>query len=166
MVKHPRGFEADQVVATAESYLGKTGYSLLDGNCEHFAALCASGTSKSHQIEMAQATLTAATSMATKAVWSLTGRIGAKLFAKGVTRVHPALLLADGVEMVALAVTCRQGMTAERSQAVAKLSSSLAAAGIGGLVGGPAGVAVSLAVHSSSGLFADGLCKAVRRALA
>ena len=165
VVTHPRGFAAEQVAERAESYLGKTGYSLLDGNCEHFAALCASGASKSQQIEMAEATVTAVTSMATKAVWSLAGRIGTKLTIKGVTRVHPALLLADGVEMAALAISCRSGMTAERSRSVAKLSSSLAAAGIGGLVGGPAGVAVSLAAHSSSSLVAERLCKAVRRVL-
>ena len=165
VVTHPRGRTADEVVQTAESYLGKTGYSLLEGNCEHFAALCASGASKSHQIEMAEATLSAAASMATKAVWALTGRVGAKLLVKGVSRVHPALLIADGVEMATLAVTCRQGMTAERSRALAKWSSNLAAAGIGGLVGGPAGVAISLAAHSSSGMIAQRLCKVVRRAL-
>ncbi len=164
-VRHERGLDAEQVALQAESYVGKTGYSLLDGNCEHFAALCASGASRSQQIEMAEATVSAMTSMATKAFWAVSGRIGTSLLVRGITKIHPAMLIADGVEVAALAIGCRRGLTADKSRKVARISGSLAAVGIGGVLGGPAGVAISLAAHSSSTALADQLCKSVRRVL-
>jgi len=165
VIRHEKGLDAEEVARQAESYLGKTGYSLLDGNCEHFAALCASGASRSQQIEMAEATVSAMTSMATKAVWAVSSRIGASLLMRGVTKIHPAMLIADGVEVAALAIGCRRGLTADKSRQVARISGSLAAVGIGGVLGGPAGIAISLAAHSSSTALAERLCKSVRRVL-
>jgi len=165
VVRHEKGLDLEQVARQAESYIGKTGYSLLEGNCEHFAALCATGASRSQQIEMAEATVSAMASMATKAVWAVSSRIGASLLIRGATKIHPAMLIADGVEVAALAIGCQRGLTAEKSRQVARISGSLAAVGIGGVLGGPAGVAISLAAHSSSTALAERLCKSVRRVL-
>ena len=166
IVRHVDGRTAEHVAMTAESCLGRSGYSLLDGNCEHFARYCATGEAVSHQIEMGQATLSALASMTTKAVWTLSSKYGSRLAIKGATKLHPAALLADGVEMVALAIGCRRGLSADRAQRVARIGGSLTALGIGAVVGGPAGAAVCLATHSSSTALAAHVCKTVRRALA
>ncbi len=163
--RHADGLPLEQVALRAEASLGRTGYSLLGGNCEHFASLCAIGKSHSHQIEMAQATVSAVASMATKAFWAVSSRVGSRLVARGITKLHPAMFLADGVEVAALAVSCQQGLDADRAKRLARLSGSVVAAGIGGVVAGPAGAAVCLATHSSSTAIADQFCKALRRAL-
>lgn len=164
-VRHADGKSAEEVALAAEAMVGTRGYNLLEGNCEHFARLCACGRSESHQIEMGQATLSAVASMTTKAVWSLTGRVSASFLVRGAAKVHPASLLADGVEIATLAVGCRRGMSAERARRVARWSGSVAAMGIGAVVGGPAGAALSLAAHSSSTAIADNLCHMARRLL-
>ncbi|MEZ6136423.1 MAG: lecithin retinol acyltransferase family protein [Pirellulaceae bacterium] len=160
--RHLTPRSADDTVAAAESHLGRTGYCLLDGNCEHFATLCATGSSRSHQVEMAEATLSAVASMATKSVWAVSSRVGSRALLKGAARVHPAMLLADGAEVAALAVGCRQGFDVERSRRIARISGNVVAFGVGGLVGGPAGAAFCLATHSSSTAIADQLCKSIR----
>lgn len=161
--RHAAGLPLDEVAERAERYLGKTGYSLLDGNCEHFASFCATGVSHSHQITMAEATVSAMTSAATKAFWAISSRVGSRVLMRSATKMHPAMFLADGVEVAALAVGCQSGLSAERSKRVARLSGNVVAAGIGGLVAGPAGAAVCLATHTSSAAVADQFCKAVRK---
>jgi hypothetical protein len=163
--RHAAGLAPELVAQNAESHLGKTGYSLLDGNCEHFAALCATGASHSHQIAMAEATVSAFASMATKAVWAISSRLGHRVLIRGAVKIHPAMLLADGMEVAALAVGCKQGFDVKRSKQVARFSGNVVAAGIGGLLAGPAGAALSLAAHASSNAIADQFCKAVRKAL-
>lgn len=163
VVEHMDAREPELIAKAAEMAIGQTGYSLLDGNCEHFATLCATGRSESHQIEMGEATVSAITSMATKALWSVSSKVGGRIAMKGAVRVHPATLLADGVEIATLAAGCRSGLSAKRSRRLAKVSGTVAAAGIGGIVGGPAGAAVCVAAHTSSGAVADQLCKTVRK---
>ncbi len=165
LVCHAEGHAAEQVAQAAESQVGTCGYSLLDGNCEHFARQCACGRAESHQIDLGQATLSALASMSTKAFWSATGRITCRVAVRGVTKVHPASMLADGVEVAALAIGCQQGMSSQRARRVARLSGSVAAIGIGAVVGGPVGAALSLAAHSSSTAIADRLCQAIRHRL-
>lgn len=165
VVEHADARDPEEIAEAAEASLGRTGYSLLDGNCEHFATQCATGRSESHQVEMSEATLSAITSMATKALWSVSSKIGGRLVLRSATRVHPAAMLADGVEIATLAVGCRSGLSAQRSRRLAKMSGAVAAAGIGGIVGGPAGAAVCVAAHTSSGAVADTVCKNVRRLL-
>ena len=166
VIPHADGREASEVVATAESMLGKTGYSLLEGNCEHFAMLCATGRYESHQIEMSEATVAAVASLATKAVWSLSSKVAGRIAIRSATRVHPAAMLADGVELAALTIGCHHGMSAEKSRRFAKLSGTVAAAGIGGVLGGPGGAAICVAAHSSSSAIGEQICKTVRMFLA
>lgn len=166
VIRHTDRRDPNEVVAAAESMLGKTGYSLLDGNCEHFATLCATGRHESHQIEMSEATVAAVTSMATKAVWSLSSRVAGRFALRSAMRVHPAAMLADGVEVAALTIGCRTGMSAEKSRRLAKISGTVAAAGIGGVLGGPGGAAICVAAHSSSSAIGDRICKTVRMYLA
>lgn len=165
VVRHDDQLPGDEVAGNAESYLGKTGYSLFENNCEHFATRCATGRSESHQIEMGEATVSAMASMATKAFWTVSSKVGSKVAMKSAVRVHPATMLADGVEIATLAIGCRSGLTARRSRRLAKFSGAVAAAGVGGLVGGPAGAAICVAAHTSSGAVADQLCKSVRQLL-
>lgn len=162
VVEHADAREPEDVAVQAENWLGKTGYNLLHGNCEHFATFCATGRCESHQIEMSEATVSAMASLATKAFWLTTGKIGGRLALRGATKVHPAAMLADGVEMVTLAVGCGRGLSANDSRRLAKVSGTLAAAGIGVIFGGPAGAAVCVAAHSGSGVVADRICKSVR----
>ena len=164
-VVHPKCLPAEEVVGVAESMLGRTGYSLLDGNCEHFATLCATGVSKSQQIELGEATVSAFASMAAKAVGTVSSRVGGRLALKSATKVHPAALLADGVEVAALAISCHRGIDATKAKKIARVSGTVAAAGIGGIVGGPVGAATCLAIHSTSGAIAENLCKGVRKLL-
>lgn len=163
VVEHSVEREPEEVAQTAQSMLGRAGYSLLDGNCEHFATLCATGLKGSQQVDFGVATVTALTSMATKAAWSISSKAAARIALKGATKLHPAAMLADGVEVFALTVGHRQGLSVQRTQRIARLSGNVAAAGIGGLVGGPAGAAVCLAAHSSSNAIADSVCKTVRK---
>ncbi len=161
-VVHVKVRTADEVVAAAQAQVGRCGYSLLDGNCEHFARLCACGRAESLQIEMGQATVSAVASMTTKAFWAVSARVSSSLAMRGVMKVHPASLLADGVEIATLAIGCRQGMSPTGARRLARLSGSVAAVGIGAVVGGPAGAALSLAAHSSSTAIADSVCQAIR----
>lgn len=164
-VVHEDATGPDQVAQSAESRLGQTGYHLLDGNCEHFATMCATGRSESQQIEMGEATLASATSMATKAFWHLSSKLGGRMAIRSAVKVHPAALLADGVEMATLAVGCRSGLSAKRTRRLARLTGTATAAGIGAIVAGPAGVAVGIAAHTSSSAIADSICERVRSML-
>lgn len=165
VVVHSQGRDADAVVEAAQSLLGTRGYNLLEGNCEHFARLCACGRAESHQIELGQATLSALASMTTKAVWAVSSRVSAGWVVRGAMRVHPASMMADGVELAALAIGCRRGMNSDSARRVARLSGRVAAVGVGAALGGPAGAALSLAAHSSSTAIADSLCQFLRRSL-
>ena len=164
-VAHSDALDPEQVVINAEHHLGQTGYHLFESNCEHFATLCATGRWESRQIEMSQAAVTALTSMGTKTLWALSSKLGSRVALRSAIKVHPAAILADGVEIATLAASCRGGASAETAQRYAKWSGTLAAAGIGGVIGGPAGAAVGLAAHSSSTAIADRLCRTVRRLL-
>lgn len=164
-VNHRCERSGEEICIEAEKRLGQCGYSLLEGNCEHFARLCACGRAESHQIELGQATVSALASMSTKAFWSITGRISGGLAVRGAVKLHPAALIADGVEIATLAVGCQQGMDSERAKRYARFGSSVAAVGIGAVFGGPAGAALSLAAHRSSTAIADQFCKVVRHAL-
>lgn len=163
--EHADARSPDTSAEAAEAALGQTGYSLLEGNCEHFATLCATGRWESQQIEMSEATVAALASMATKAAWSMSARFGAKTLLRSASKVHPAAMLADGVELATLMAGCRSGLSAEKSRQVARLSGTVAAAGIGTLFGGPAGAALFVAAHTSSGALADQMCKGFRRLL-
>ncbi len=156
---------SEEICTAAEKRVGQCGYSLLEGNCEHFARLCACGRSESHQIEMGQATVSALASMSTKAFWSMSSRLSSRLAVRGAIKLHPAALIADGVEIATLAVGCQQGMDSEKAKRYARFSGSIAAVSVGAVVGGPAGAALSLAAHQSSTAIAEQLCKAVRRVL-
>ena len=161
--RHEAARSADEVVQAARSMIGKSGYSLLEGNCEHFAVYCATGQWVSQQIEMGQATVASLTSAATKVVWSLSARTVTQTVVRTATKVHPAAILADGVEVLALMVSSRRGMKFEQAQRVARISGRLAAAGVGVVVAGPVGCATALAVHEGSRAVADRLCRNVRQ---
>lgn len=156
---------ADQVADRAQAMLGQTGYSLLGGNCEHFASYCANGRLVSRQIDMASAAMVSATSAATKVVWSVAARTGLRTVVRGAVRIHPSSLLADGVEALMLAAGCNRGLTAERSKKLARVSGNLTAVGVGAVVGGPMGAVAALAVHRSSTAFADGICQTLHQLL-
>ncbi|MEM8736006.1 MAG: lecithin retinol acyltransferase family protein, partial [Planctomycetota bacterium] len=161
--EHVDARDAELICQEAEARLGESGYHLLENNCEHFATDCATGRHESHQIEMGEATLSAITSMGTKAFWAISSRYGGRLLAKGMTRVHPASLLADGVEIATLAATCRSGMGSQNSRRIAKFSGTATAAGIGTVLGGPGGAAACIALHVGSGAVAERVCTTVRR---
>lgn len=44
---------AEEVIATALSFLGKTGYDMFLNNCEHFATFCKTGNARSGQVRRA-----------------------------------------------------------------------------------------------------------------
>lgn len=165
VVRHADGLPSDQVVSRALAMVGQTGYSLLGGNCEHFASSCATGQSVSRQIDMASAAVVTATSAATKVVWSIAARTGLRAVVRGAVKVHPAGLLADGVEALMLAAGCHRGLTADRSKRLARVSGNLTAVGVGAVLGGPVGAAAALAVHQSSTAVADGICQTLHRLL-
>jgi len=165
VIRHEKSQAVEAIVAKASSMLGQTGYSLLDGNCEHFATLCATGQAGSRQVEMGQATVAALASATTKAVWWTTGRMGARMAMKSVVKLHPAAMAADGIEILALAVGCRKGLSSHQAKQVARVSGNLTALGVGALVGGPIGAGVFLATHTSSTAIADNLCQVFRRIL-
>ena len=81
----------------------------------------------------------------------------------GMGRDHTLFALADGVELATLMASCRYGVGAAQSKQLAKVSGRVAAAGIGGLLGGPAGAALGLATHASSGVVADRICTEIKR---
>ncbi|MFO0940309.1 MAG: lecithin retinol acyltransferase family protein [Pirellulales bacterium] len=162
---HHKQLSADEVVAAAEKRLGQCGYSLLEGNCEHFATACATGEWVSHQIEMSHGALSCVGSAATKAICSFGSKFGLSAVIRGATKTHPAILIADGVELVALTVGCKSGLPASSAKQVARVSGTLTAFGIGAIVAGPAGAVASMAAHEGSRKVADKLCQAARRIL-
>ena len=146
------------MAAAAESQVGLVGYHLLSGNCEHFATLCATGRSASQQVDMGVAAASSVASAATKTCWALTARWGGRAVIRGASKFHPAALLADGVELVTLAVGCRRGLSAPVAKRLARLSGGLTALGVGAVLGGPAGAMAGLATHASATACADRLC--------
>lgn len=163
VIEHEDALPPEICASAAEEALGQTGYCLLEGNCEHFATLCATGRWESQQIELSEAAVAALTSAATKGIWSLGTKLGAKALLRSASKVHPAAMLADGVELATLMASCRYGVGAAQSKQLAKVSGRVAAAGIGGLLGGPAGAALGLATHASSGVVADRICTEIKR---
>ena len=165
VVLHAGERTAEEIAAAAERELGKSGYNLVSGNCEHFATECATGQSRSHQIEMSAAAVSAMASLATKVACSVSSRISARLVVRGAMRAHPATWLADGVEVAALSVGCKQGFSAESSRRVARLSGTLAAAGIGAVLGGPAGAAAGVAMHQATARIGDQVSLVTKKVL-
>lgn len=167
--RHTDCLPPEQITANAEKLLGSTGYHLLDGNCEHFAHQCCTGRNESRQVEMSQSVLISMTSLATKAVWSVTSRNAprtvAHLTTKVATKSNPLLLIADGVELAALSIGCASGLSANTNRRTARFTGTLAAAGIGAAVGGPAGAIASVALHNGSTALAEQICSRVRRLL-
>ncbi len=166
-VEHIDALEAEEVVATAIDYVGRCGYHLLDNNCEHFASLCKTGRSDSRQVDFGHRTAVSITSAATKSLWTwgtkvAIGRAFAKATSKVAVRPHPMSLLADGVEAVAIMTGCAVGLSAQRTQQIARAGGELTAVAVGCVVGGPVGGAVSLAIHRSSTQVAEHVCNAVR----
>lgn len=166
-ITHVNALPEADIAAFAEASLGKCGYHLLDNNCEHFANLCCTGQAVSRQVELSHQAVASGLSLATKLAWALAARLSAKSAIQTVTRAaiksNPLLLLADGAELVCLAVSCRAGLSAERSRDVARLSGSLVAAGVGGVVAGPGGALASLAVHHGSTRLAEEACGQLRK---
>jgi hypothetical protein len=160
--RHFNRLDDDSIAENARSGLGLTGYSLLAGNCEHFATWCATGRANSHQIEMGAAAVSSVASAVTKSFWTATARMGTQVAVRGAVKLHPASILADGVEILMLAVGCRRGLEADDAKRVARVSGSLTALGLGLILAGPGGAVVSLAAHSSSTAISDRLCTRVR----
>ncbi len=165
--KHTDCVAADLVAENAEKMLGKTGYHLLDGNCEHFAHHCCTGRLESRQIDMGESVVVSAASLLTKAFWSVSARIGARAASTATVKVaskaNPLLLLADGVELAALAAGCAGGLSSSSNRRVARVSGTLTAASIGAIMGGPVGTIASVAVHNGSTALAEQVCKRIRQ---
>lgn len=165
--KHTDCVPAEQVAENAEKMLGQTGYHLLDGNCEHFAHHCCTGRLESRQVEMGHSVVVSAASLATKAFWSISSRIGSRAAStatvKTAAKANPLLLLADGVEIATLAVGCAGGMSPTNNRRVARVTGTLTAASIGAIVGGPVGAIASVAVHNGSTALAEQVCKQIRK---
>ena len=164
---HTLALDPEVIAKNAECRIGISGYSLLGGNCEHFATLCATGVASSHQVEMGTATVSAVASAATKAFWVATARTGTRIVVKGAVKgavkLHPAALLADGIEIATLAVGCRKGLSAPDAKRFARISGNLTALGVGFVLAGPGGAMVSLAAHTSSTSVAQRICTSVSR---
>ena len=53
----PESLDSDEVIARAQSLLGKDVYNLFTNNCEHFARLCKTGVGACEQVESAMSTI-------------------------------------------------------------------------------------------------------------
>ncbi|MFO1064372.1 MAG: lecithin retinol acyltransferase family protein [Pirellulales bacterium] len=169
-MRHQRSLQVDEIVAAAESMVGKAGYNLLDNNCEHFASQCATGKSDSRQVEFGHSTAVAIASAATKSVWAVGNKLATKfaiesLATKLVLKPHPLTLLADGVEAAATAGGCAVGLSAEWTRRIARTGGEVTALAVGCAVGGPAGGAASLAIHRSSTIIGERVCRVTRAVL-
>jgi hypothetical protein len=51
VVNSPSTFEGEEIVRRAENLIGREGYSLLAGNCEHFCNWARSGAPRSRQVD-------------------------------------------------------------------------------------------------------------------
>jgi Lecithin retinol acyltransferase len=166
-VHHEAPLDPEQIAERAESFLGRSGYNLLDNNCEHFANYCCTGVAESRQVDMGQHAVVSTASMATKVFWTVAASLGKRLAGATTVRTairsNPLLLLADGVELAAITVGCASGLSPKKTQRIARISGNIVAAGIGGIVAGPAGAAASLAVHRSSTAIAEHACHQIRR---
>ncbi len=155
----------DDIVGAAEQMIGAAKYNLLDNNCEHFASVCVTGKATSSQIERSEATVRAVVSAATKTAGVVSARVAAKLAIRGAAKLHPAALLADGVEIAVLTSSCNSRLSPERSKRLARVSGSLTAAGVGAVVGGPIGAAAFLAAHTTTTTIAEQTVTFARRYL-
>ena len=83
VVKTDPAFDAEAVIARAESRLEEARYSTVSNNCEHFATWCRTGRRESRQVRRA---ITAAASLAVAAV-TVAGTLAAvTAIARGRTR--------------------------------------------------------------------------------
>lgn len=158
----------EQTIELAEGYVGRTGYHILDNNCEHFATYCATGKCGSRQIEFGESTVASFASASTKVFWLLSSKTVAHVATaatRGSLKPHPLSLAADGVEIAVMAGGCKAGLSADQSRRMASLGGSLTAAGVGCVLGGPAGAAAALALHCSSKYAAERVCQSVRKFL-
>ncbi|HBE71168.1 MAG TPA: hypothetical protein DDW52_23730 [Planctomycetaceae bacterium] len=161
--QHLGARRVDEIVQTAESMIGPARYNLIENNCEHFAVYCSTGRPSSEQIEMSEQVVSSALSMASKVAAAASSRIGAKWAFRSATKLHPAALLADGVEASALLVSCHLGASATSSRRLARTSGAVTAASVGAVLAGPAGAATLLAAHLSTTHAADAAAKLFSR---
>ncbi len=170
VVHHQDRLSPETTVAIAQSLVGRQGYHLLDGNCEHFATLCATGKAKSRQVEFGQSALATLASVAVKTAWAASTMIGVRTLGARVTsrlamKLHPLSLAADGVELLMIASSCAVGLPDATGKRLARASGDLTALGIGCVVAGPVGGLTWLAIHRSSTAIADRMCQKVRMSL-
>ncbi len=167
LATHENSLDAEAIAARAESLIGKSGYGLLDNNCEHFATYCCTGVSSSRQVDMGCQASVSAFSMATKAFWMAAARWQTKkltaLPLKVAIKANPWMMLADGVELATLTYGCSRGWQPEGCRRIANLGGSITAMSIGAVIAGPGGAVASLAMHQASTTIAERACSQLRK---
>lgn len=88
VVRHRDPLPVDEVVARASGCLGRTGYSVIWTNCEHFARWCAVGRHESRQVRDA-VTGTVALSLTGSVVGALARRHGLLLLGRALPLLGP-----------------------------------------------------------------------------
>ncbi len=163
VVQHVDRLPVQTTCELALNQVGRRGYHLLNGNCEHFATYCATGQAISRQVELGRSAASSVASAATKIAWA-TSMAGVRTgFARVTSRIavkpHPLQLAADGVELIAIASSCAAGFSATASQRIARISGHLTALGIGCAVAGPAGGVAWMALHYGTTTLAEKWCQ-------
>ncbi len=167
LASHENSLQPDEIATRAESLIGKSGYGLLDNNCEHFATYCCTGVPSSRQVDMGCQASVSAFSMATKVFWMAATRWQSRnmtaLPMRVAIKANPWMMLADGVELATLTYACSRGWQPEGCRRVANLSGSITAMSIGAVIAGPGGAVASLALHQASSTLAERACTQIRK---
>jgi hypothetical protein len=114
---------------------------------------------------LAQSAVSSGLSAASRVAGSLAARLGLKAIAKSSMKAHPGLLAAEATEVLITIVGFRHGLESRQVNRLSRLSGCITALGVGTLVGGPAGAAISLAAHASSSALGDKLVDVCRQRL-
>ena len=154
----------DVVVERSIAAVGRVGYDLMIGNCEHFAREMKTGKGQSHQVDMCVSSIVRA---AFSGVASTSRRY---VIAGSLTAISQSKVLVAAGSLVPTVVgeTARQGsyyaarklkMTHEEADRSSR-SVGHAACAIGGfVVGGPAGSAGALAISMAADRLSDAIQK-------
>jgi hypothetical protein len=132
-------FTDDQVVARAESQIGKSAYCLVTKNCEHFARWCQSGRWVSHQVEQTRESILRGLTSATILTGStIAGRwLGQRPAMRATAKASLSLLVGEIAEGTARTILSRTKLSPVATDQSSRLIAAGTAAVVAGFLGGP-----------------------------
>lgn len=135
------------VIERAVSSVGKSGYDLVEGNCEHFASWCKSGSARSLQVtRLGRQVAAVGGRWAARQVVKQAAHVSGKSLLRSVS---PALLAVDAAQLGTELWLTHRGVPAQRAEAAGASVGLVGSLAVGTALAGPVGACVGVALWAA-----------------